>query len=277
LVRTISPAIRYVWQPNAGVAAARNHGLAVAQGELIAFQDSDDLWHPEKLARQVGLLQSNPCVGVSYTSHRIVDRGGHVIGHRWKQLHSGRVTEALFQSMFVIMPSTVVRRSVVDRVGQFNTSLHTNSDYEFWLRASLITDFLPLEEDLVDERQSPVRLTAAKGDSAVLQYQMLQDFCHNMGGAQAIRPTVVSRGLAKSAQRAGRDLRKEQRFAEARQMLIKSLNHRLTLRAAVELLRVHLHLLVQPSAVRRDLGSVLPAPANPRSPISKEQSASPTR
>ena len=134
LVRSISPAIRYVWQEHGGVAAARNRGLAEARGELIAFQDSDDLWRPGKLDLEVALLRSQPSVGMVYTSHRIIDEDRNVICGRWKQLHSGRVIRALFRSMFIIMPSTVVRRSVVDRVGRFNTDLRINSDYEYWLR-----------------------------------------------------------------------------------------------------------------------------------------------
>ena len=121
MVRACSAAIRYVRQPHAGVAAARNRGLAEARGELIAFQDSDDLWRPGKLDRQVELLKERPNAGMVYTSHRITDLAGNVIGERWKQFHSGHVTDALFQSMFVIMPSTVVHRAVVEHESASST------------------------------------------------------------------------------------------------------------------------------------------------------------
>jgi len=52
LVASYGDRVRYVWQPNAGPAAARNLGISVVQGELVAFLDQDDLWHPEKLERQ---------------------------------------------------------------------------------------------------------------------------------------------------------------------------------------------------------------------------------
>ena len=48
--------IRLVWEPNSGVAAARNHGIRVARGDLIAPVDADDLWSPEKVARQVDVF-----------------------------------------------------------------------------------------------------------------------------------------------------------------------------------------------------------------------------
>lgn len=59
--------IHYLWQPNAGEAAARNRGLNAAQAELIAFLDADDLWHPEKLARQVSRLCERPEIDLSFT------------------------------------------------------------------------------------------------------------------------------------------------------------------------------------------------------------------
>ena len=52
--------LRYVYQENQGPAAARNHGIRLAQGELIAFQDADDLWSAEKLVTQAALLRRYP-------------------------------------------------------------------------------------------------------------------------------------------------------------------------------------------------------------------------
>ena len=232
VVRACSAAIRYVRQPHAGVAAARNRGLAEARGELIAFQDSDDLWRPGKLDRQVELLKERPNAGMVYTSHRITDLAGNVIGGRWKQFHSGRVTDALFQSMFVIMPSTVVRRAVVERVGQFNTALRINSDYEYWLRASLITEFAGIDEPLVDERQSPNRLTSARAEAAISQYEMLLKFYWEQGGRAAIRPETARRALAKSAWSAARALRDNGLTEAASAMFATSLRHQYTFRAA---------------------------------------------
>lgn len=254
LVRSIAPSVRYLWQEHQGVAAARNRGLAEARGELIAFQDSDDLWHPEKLAIQVDLLHDQPFVGVVCTAKRVIDENGNVVGGQWKELYSGRVTEALFQSIFVTMPSAIVRRGVVEQLGQFDTSLRISSDYQFWLRASLITEFAAIHRPLVDARRSPNGLTSAKAEGMVLQYHMLARFFSELEGRDSIRPALARQVLAKSAFRAGRALEKEGGLVLAKQMYGESLNYYTSVRVAWARLRAQ-----YASAIHRSSNRRLPA------------------
>ncbi len=77
--------VRLVSQPNSGVAAARNLGIELARGELIAPIDADDLWSPEKIERQVEVFGREPDgVTLVYTWHACIDHAGHVTsyGHR---------------------------------------------------------------------------------------------------------------------------------------------------------------------------------------------------
>lgn len=87
--------IRYLWQPNCGEAAARDQGLKIAQGELIAFLDADDLWHPEKLTRQSARLRERPEIDLCFTSFRnfwipeLAEEERRYQAHPLSQLQSG--------------------------------------------------------------------------------------------------------------------------------------------------------------------------------------------
>lgn len=80
LTRSWPQHVRYVWQENRGPAAARNHGIAEARGELIAFYDSDDLWLPQHLSRCVEAFECESSVDWVYGACQLVDlASGEVI------------------------------------------------------------------------------------------------------------------------------------------------------------------------------------------------------
>ena len=74
--------IRYIYQDNAGLAAARNTGLAAARGEFVAFEDSDDVWVPWKLQAQVALMRHAPEIALSWTDMTAIDPAGAVLRER---------------------------------------------------------------------------------------------------------------------------------------------------------------------------------------------------
>jgi glycosyltransferase involved in cell wall biosynthesis len=67
LVARYGECVHYLWQTNAGEAAARNLGLIAARGEFVAFLDADDLWHPEKLERQIARFQEPAAIDLCFT------------------------------------------------------------------------------------------------------------------------------------------------------------------------------------------------------------------
>jgi glycosyltransferase involved in cell wall biosynthesis len=133
--------IRYFYQENRGVSAARNVGLRNAQGRYIAFLDSDDLWLHEKTERQLQFFADHPECGLIYTDYaRQVEREGEVSirEHSNKSAYSGYIFPQLLLHNFVFGggSTVMIRRECIETVGYFNENLRTVEDYELWLRIS---------------------------------------------------------------------------------------------------------------------------------------------
>lgn len=128
LAATTTIPLRYVHQANQGTAAARNRGIKLAAGPLIAFLDQDDLWLPEKLARQCDLLRRQPAAGYSITQvESFMDNGGPPPA--W--LRAGWLAEP----QAVYLPSSLlVRRSTFQQVGVFDPTLRNGSDIDWFAR-----------------------------------------------------------------------------------------------------------------------------------------------
>lgn len=147
--------VRPVLQENRGVSAARNRGIAESTSPLIAFLDSDDLWHPDKLERQVEQLD-DPDVGMVYTGLRYIDSNGRELG-RTLLGSSGNVLEELVLLRGPGVPASgsgaLIRREVFERVGLFDTSLSTSADWDMWRRIACHYAIELVREPLVFYRQ----------------------------------------------------------------------------------------------------------------------------
>src|SRR5262249_46275201 len=76
ILQQYGPRIRVVRQENAGQSAARNAGVALAQGRYIAFLDQDDLWYPSKLMSQVAAIEANPHAVLVHCDFDRIDENG---------------------------------------------------------------------------------------------------------------------------------------------------------------------------------------------------------
>jgi glycosyltransferase involved in cell wall biosynthesis len=131
------PRVRYVWQQNQGLSAARNTGIREARFDFVAFLDADDLWRPDHLAEAMAeFARRGPeCALVASNSLRM-DQHGTEMATRlpdWKGARRIDVSEIVIRTRF--MPSTaVVRRAAFDRCGGFDTGLRSSEDREMWMR-----------------------------------------------------------------------------------------------------------------------------------------------
>ena len=129
--------VRGIFGPHRGVSAARNRGVRAGRGELLAFLDSDDVWLPDKLARQVALFDAQPRTRICQTEEIWLRRGVRV---NPRVVHRKPDGDVFFASLArcVVSPSAVMlRRALFERVGGFDEALPACEDYDLWLRIAL--------------------------------------------------------------------------------------------------------------------------------------------
>ncbi len=146
--------IKYIKTDYSGVPARpRNIGVKKAKGEYIAFCDDDDMWLPEKLEKQIRIFQISKETAMLYTRYKTIEDGviTNKIFPENGNYKSGDIFKSLYLRSFILCSSAMVKRSVLDQVGLFNTdpNLITCEDADLWLRIALkhnikCTDDLPL-------------------------------------------------------------------------------------------------------------------------------------
>jgi glycosyltransferase involved in cell wall biosynthesis len=124
LVVTEDDRVRVISTTNQGVAAARNRGVAEANGTYIAFVDADDLWHPRKVEKQLALLSSLPDDwGAVYTLYHFIDLDDRIVGNGGSRAISGYIYARHLSFRFIGNGSTLLlRKQAFDRIGGYDSS-----------------------------------------------------------------------------------------------------------------------------------------------------------
>jgi glycosyltransferase involved in cell wall biosynthesis len=159
-------AVRCFRQENAGGAAARNQGIAMAWGEFVAFLDADDLWHQEKLTRQMARFAERPELDISL-SHvqnfwmpEVAEERALLQGHRRTQPLPGYSAGTL-----------LVRRQLFARLGLFTATMRHGDQTEWFLRArelGAVVEVLP--EVLLERRLHAGSVSRHNGQASLAQY-----------------------------------------------------------------------------------------------------------
>jgi len=128
--------IIYIHQENKGLPAARNTAIKASHGEFVALLDSDDIFLPNKLERQVSYLMQHPECGVCYCefTHFYEENPKKLFRLNYKYYSGDDVFPNLLRMNFIGPLGVVLRRSEMDRVGLFNETYRRSEDWEYWLR-----------------------------------------------------------------------------------------------------------------------------------------------
>ncbi len=136
LLQEYGDAIRVFRQENRGVSAARNAGIAISRGALIAFLDSDDLWLQGKLARQVEFFKAHADALICQTEEIWVRNGRRVNPGKRHRKRGGMIFEPSLDLCLVSPSAVMVRKELFQCVGFFDEGLPACEDYDLWLRVS---------------------------------------------------------------------------------------------------------------------------------------------
>lgn len=139
--------IKYIYQNNAGLSAARNTGIINAKGEFIQLLDADDIVLAKKLELHTDYLNNNPNIGIVYsgskrfiTSDKIdINNAKAEMAQNWMPRIYGEgklVLRYLIHYNIMVVNSALVRKRVFQKVGLFNTELKSVEDFEFWIRCA---------------------------------------------------------------------------------------------------------------------------------------------
>jgi len=149
MIKVKFPQVRYLWQENKGVSAARNLGIQHAKGDWIALLDSDDTWLTNKLQQQMHALYQSPDIKVCHTEEIWIRKGIRVNAMNKHKKTGGWIFKYCLPLCVMSPSSIIIHRSVFDEVGLFDENLPACEDYDLWLRISAKYPVLFLEQPLI--------------------------------------------------------------------------------------------------------------------------------
>jgi glycosyltransferase involved in cell wall biosynthesis len=209
--------IRYLGnKSNRGCSAAYNVGITESKGALIAFCDSDDLWKPDYLQREVDFLCRHPEVDVVFCDTEVrVSPGGAVIMPSLMQqmpafreligskadtvehvLQARQMYLCLLEEIPIKPTAAMARRAVFDRVGMFDEAWPSGTDWDLFLRFSRVASFGYIDEVLAIQRRTSdaTHQVFREKDKLFLLSLFLKEKAALAGDHNAIRS--VNRGIS---------------------------------------------------------------------------------
>lgn len=187
--------LRYVWQRNAGGSAARNRGIQEARGAMVAFLDSDDTWHPDKIAKQVAILEIEEHFGAVYCGYREVQaETGEVLDQPNTLLPSGDIlSRLLVRDETAPTSAWIIRKPLLEWLGGFDISLAARQDWDLWIRLAAVTPIAAIEQPLFDLRHHGGPRTASDPTRELRAYKAIRRKNAALIAAQPLSVRLMAR------------------------------------------------------------------------------------
>ena len=179
--------------PNSGVSRARNTGVERARGFYIAFIDQDDIWTPDKVARQVDAL-SRSRSRISFTNSAIIDGEGRIRSSRVRRFPKGGAVNWFEQILFdplVAVSSVMLEKGLFLEIGGFSPELRISEDYDLLLRILSTERVEVLDEPLLQYRDHRGSNTYTRMDCLLKEGVMV------MGQWRVAHPEIFRRNWMK--------------------------------------------------------------------------------
>lgn len=206
VVAQISDSIVYCKQANQGPSAARNRGIALAKGDWIAFLDADDQWTPDKIAKQLAILELHPELKLISGDMAEIDNDDRLITasvlakhnflESFQQLAGRPIPNALavlVKKNFIPTGTVLVKRDTILVAGSFSTAIRFGEDLEMWAKIATNHPISCLPEVLMLRRQH--------GSNATQESErMLIDLTKVMASLRTYaKEQLTNQGIAPSA------------------------------------------------------------------------------
>jgi glycosyltransferase involved in cell wall biosynthesis len=154
--------IRVLSQHGLGLVAALNYGFAQARGPFIARLDADDRAAPERLERQIRVLDSEPSLGLLGSWAQRTDEHGRPRGYLRPETDPEKLVDILTRANPFVHSTIVLRTEIARGLGGYRPAFEAAEDYDLWLRMSEVTSVANLPEPLVQYRRHGSNVTARK-------------------------------------------------------------------------------------------------------------------
>ncbi len=137
-----------------GVAKSLNQGLKLARGQYIARMDADDISHPQRFEKQLNFLEFHTDIGVLGSWVKIIDENGKKRGFIRAPIDDASIKTRLFWSRGFVHSAVMMRKSLLQKLGNYDETLNGAEDYDLWLRLGRFTKFHNLPWYLLDYRKT---------------------------------------------------------------------------------------------------------------------------